>query len=156
MSRPLEARIPPDVRALLDADLASSVGVALLLLAISEEGWPHQAMISCGEIAAVSDERLAVALWPSSTAARVLAHGGRATLTLVLPPTAYALRLDVEPAGELETPMAGRLARFLATVAAATADEAPYATLESGVRYSLKDPDQVLARWREVREALRA
>jgi hypothetical protein len=156
MSRPLEPRVPPDVRALLDADLSASVGLTFLLITISPEGWPHQAMISCGEIAALSDERLALALWPSSTAARSLAGGGRATLTLVLPPTAYALRLDVEPAGELETPLAGCLARFSASVAAATADEAPYATLESGVRHSLKDPDQVLARWREVREALRA
>jgi len=156
MSRQLDPRVPPEVRAILDADLASSVGVTLLLLTISPEGWPHQAMISCGEIAALSDERLALALWPSSTAARALAGGGRATLTLVLPPTAYALRVEVEPAGELETPLAGRLARFSATVAAATADEAPYATIESGVRYSLKDPDQVLARWREVREALLA
>jgi hypothetical protein len=144
------------VRALLDADLSSSGGLTLLLLTVSPDGWPHQAMISCGEIAALSDERIALALWPSSTAARALAHGGRATVTVVLPPTAYALRLDVEPAGELETPLAGRLARFSAAVTAATADEAPYATLESGVRYSLKDPEQVVARWREVREALRA
>ena len=156
MSRPLEPRLPPDVRALLDADLSSSIGLTLLLLTISPDGWPHQAMVSCGEIAALSDEHLALALWPSSTAARALADGGRATLTLVLPPTAYALRLDVAPAGELVTPLAGRLARFSAHGTGATADQAPYATLESGVRYSLKDPEQVVARWREVREALRA
>ena len=37
----------------------------------------------------------------------------------------------------------------------ASADEAPYAVLESGVRFRLKDPPAVLARWAELREALR-
>lgn len=155
MSRALEPRLPPSVRALLDADPVEAVGQTILLL-VDAGGWPHQAMISTGEIVARDDTALALALWPDSTASRALAAGGRVTLSLVLPPTAYLIRAEVAPDGELETPLAGRLARFAGTVVAVRADEAPYATLESGVTFSLHDPDQVLARWREVREALRA
>jgi hypothetical protein len=156
MSRALDPCIPPDVRAALDAEPEAFLGLTLLLLTVAPDGWPHQAMISVGEVVARSETELALALWPGSTAARALAAGGPATLTLVLPPTAYALRVEARPAGEVETPLAGRLARFAATVVAASADEAPYATLLSGVSFSLNDRDQVLARWREVREALRA
>jgi hypothetical protein len=156
MSRPLDPCVPPGVRAVLDAEPEDHPGLTLLLLTVAPDGWPHQAMISVGEVVARSDTELALALWPGSTAARALADGGPATLTLVLTHTAYALRLEARPAGTVETPLAGRLARFAATVVAATADEAPYATLRSGVTFSLKDPDQVLARWREVRQALRA
>ena len=154
MSTALEPRVPAEVRAALDADPDPHAGLTLLLLTVSE-GWPHQAMLSVGEVVALDESRLALALWPQSSAARALATDGRATLTLVLPPTSFALRVDAVAAGEIETPLAGHRARFTATVVAAASDTAPYATLTSGVRFSLNDPGAVVARWREVREALR-
>lgn len=157
MSRPLDPVVPPALRELLDSDdLAASEGFTMLLVTVTAEGWPHVAMLSVGEVVASADERsLRLALWPGSTATRNLTPSGQATLSAVVDGTSYSVRLAVSRAGEVETPLAGQLARFETRVEEASADEAPYAVLESGVRFRLKDPEAVLARWAELREALR-
>lgn len=156
MSRQLDPQVPPALRELLDSDdLAESEGFTMLLMTVTAEGWPHMAMVSVGEVVATGDDSLRLALWPGSTATRNLTPSGRATLAAVVDATSYSIRLAITRAGEVETPLAGQLARFDARVEGASADEAPYAVLESGVRFRLKDPPAVLARWAELREALR-
>lgn len=156
MSRRLDPLVPPALRELLDSDdLAAAEGFTMLLVTATADGWPHLAMVSVGEVVATGDDSLRLALWPGSTATRNLTPSGRATLAAVLDGTSYSIRLAVTRAGELETPLAGQLARFEARVEGASADEAPYAVLESGVRFRLKDPPSVLARWGELRDALR-
>lgn len=155
MSRALEPAVPAELAAAIGADPAQAEGFTLLLLSMVE-GWPHQAMISVGEVAVLDRDRLALALWPGSSAAAALTATARATLTAVVPPAAYELRLEARRVADLETPRAGKLARFLAVVRAASVDEAPYATLEAGVSFSLHEPEKTFARWREVRAALAA
>lgn len=156
MSRQLDPQVPPALRELLDSDdLAESEGFTMLLMTVTAEGWPHMAMVSVGEVVATGDDSLRLALWPGSTATRNLTPSGRATLAAVVDATSYSIRLAITRAGEVETPLAGQLARFDARVEGASADEAPYAVLESGVRFRLKDPPAVLARWAELRQALR-
>lgn len=156
MSRELDPGVPAALRELLDSeDLAASEGFTMLLVTVTQEGWPHVAMISVGEVVAVGEDSLRLALWPGSTATRNLTPSGQATLSAVVGGTSYSLRLDVVRAGEVETPLAGQLARFEAHVEGASADEAPYAVLASGVSFRLKDPPAVLARWAELRQALR-
>ncbi|MBS1878954.1 MAG: pyridoxamine 5'-phosphate oxidase family protein [Actinobacteria bacterium] len=155
MSRALAPAVPPALAAVLARDPAESEGFTLLLLSVAD-GWPHQAMISVGEVVALDERRLALALWPTSTSAGAVAASGRATLTAVVGPTSYALRLRMRRLADLETPLGGTLACFEAEVSAASADQAPYAELESGVRFRLLDREQVLARWRQVRQALAA
>lgn len=157
MSRPLDPRVPAPLRALLDADPADEAvdGFTLLLLTQRPDGWPHLAMLSAGEVAcAGEEERLSLAVWPSSGSTENLRARGRATLSAVVDGVSYLLRLELEEAGELSTPLAGTLARFELRVVAASADEAPYARLESGVRFALNDRAATLPRWREVKEAL--
>jgi hypothetical protein len=151
MSRPLDAVVPAPLRALLDADPGDPAvdGFTLLLLTVREDGWPHQAMLSVGEVAVAGDDRLVLAVWPQATSTRNLKVSGRATLTAVVGGVAYALRLEIDARGSV-----GALARFDARVAAATADEAPYARIEHGVEFTLNDRDSTLARWRATREAL--
>jgi hypothetical protein len=62
----------------------------------------------------------------------------------------------VERLDDISTPLAGTLACFHAQVAAARSDEAPYAVIESGIRFRLRDEAAVVARWREQRAALEA
>jgi hypothetical protein len=112
-------------------------------------------MVSVGEVVVVDDMTLRVAVWPGSTSAANIAATDRVTVAAVIPPTSYLVRVQTRPLGLLETELAGRVAAFEATVVAAAADEAPYAVLESGVRYRLRDPESVLRRWGEVRRALR-
>ena len=156
MSRPLDPVVPPALRERLDSDdLAASEGFTMLLVTVTGDGWPHLAMLSVGEVVASGDQSLRLALWPGSTATHNLTPSGQATLAAVVDGTSYSVRLAVARTGEVETPLAGQLARFEARVKAASADEAPYAVLESGVRFRLKDSDATLARWAELREALR-
>lgn len=154
MTRPIVAAVPPPLREALAAE-GTAGGFTILLLTGREDGWPHLSMLSVGEVVVLDERRLRLALWPGSTAAARLAVDGRATIAAVIPPASYLIRLQARPIGELVTPLGGRRAAFEATVAAASVDEAPYAVLESGVRFRLKDPDATLPRWAEVRRALR-
>jgi hypothetical protein len=153
MSRSIDAAVPEPLHALLELDPGDAAvdGFTLLLLTPREDGWCHQAMLSVGEVACRSDRtHLRLAVWPGSTSTRNMRAAGRATLTAVVEGVSYALFLTVEEVSDGP----GGLARFDARVAAATADEAPYARLEHGVRYTLIDRDDTLARWRATREAL--
>lgn len=162
MSRPLAPEVPAPLRALLAADPGAPAvaGFTLLLLTVRDDGWPHQAMLSAGEVALAPDgapDGLALVVWAGSTSTRNLRARERATLTAVVDGVAYALFLRAREVGELPVPGGApgtALARFAARVTAASADEAPYARLEQGVRFSLTDPDGTVARWRATREAL--
>jgi hypothetical protein len=156
MSRPLDPVVPPALRQALDADpRGDGWDVTVLVLVVRDDGWPHLGMVSAGELVALDERRLRLALWPGSTATARLAAGGPVTLSAVLDGTSYAVRGSVRRLDDVETPRSGRLACFDVAVEAATADEAPYAVLESGVRFRLRDPAETLARWRELRAALR-
>ena len=156
MSRQLEPEVPAPLAALLESDvLAGAEGFTMLLMTTTPDGWPHLAMLSVGEVVPKAGNRLRVALWPASTAARNLTPEGCATLAAVLDQTSYSVRLKVRRAGNVATPLAGEMARFDAGVEGAAADEAPYAVLEAGVRFRLKDPAATQARWAELRAALR-
>lgn len=156
MTRAVEPAVPPALRAILDADdLVASEGFTLQLLTVRDDGWPHAALLSVGEVIAVDEHRLRLAVWPSSTSAANLAARAQATLAAVLAPTSYLLRVSAAPLAPLETELGGRLAAFEATVDAVAADEAPYAVLEAGIRFRLSAPDATLPRWAETRRALR-
>jgi hypothetical protein len=156
VSRPLEPVVPVPLKNVLTGrlDTPEALGFTIVLMTVRADGWPHAAMISVGEVAVAGEDRLLLALWPGSTTTSNLAAGRRSSLLAVVGGSSYTLRLDTAPAGELETPLGGRLACFAARVGAATRDEAPYAVLESGVRFRLEDPEATLPRWREVRSGL--
>lgn len=169
MSRPLPARVPEPLLAVLRADPgAPSVdGLTLLLLTIRDDGWPHQAMLSVGEIAVPSPDRVRLAIWPRSTATANLRARPQATLTAVVDGVGYALFLERDAVGELAPPTdaatsgdggpgAGALTRFDLRVVGVRADEAPYARLIDGVRFALNDREATVARWRRTREELGA
>jgi len=65
MPRSLGSTLPADLAAALDGSrLADQVGDTYLLLTMSEAGWPHVAMLSAGEVLAVDDAELRLALRP--------------------------------------------------------------------------------------------
>lgn len=156
MTRRLGEELPEQLyRSLSSDDPAGHEGLTLLVLSVGEDGWPHQAMLSVGEVVALDRRRVRLALWPQSTTTRNLTGRGQAVLTAVLDHVGYVARLRVSQSGELETPRAGTLARFDGRVEEVKEDVVPYAVLESGIRFRLTGRDDVLARWAEVRAALR-
>ena len=149
MPAPLRERLA------LDPGSPEVDGLTLLLLTLRDDGWPHQAMLSVGELCCPADDRVRLATWPASTATANLRTRGRATLTAVVGGVAYALRLRTLSSGELAAgARSGALVGFELEVVAATADEAPYARLLDGVRFALNDRPATIERWREVRAAL--
>jgi hypothetical protein len=155
VSRPLDPVVPAALAEALRAAPVPEGGLTILVLSTSD-GWPHMAMISLGEIVVAGDALVRIALWPGSRSTAAIAATGRATLAAVVDGTSYTVRVTTRRIGDVVTPLAGTLACFDAQVASAAADRAPYAVLESGIRFRLTDPAATLARWREVRAALEA
>ena len=122
---------------------------------MTEDGWPHLAMLSVGEVLATGPRELRLALWRSSTATANLTRAGQATLALVHDGTGYYLRCSARRGPDLELEQSGPLAYFVARVEDVLEDNVGYAVLESGIQYRLARPEQVLPRWREAIAALR-
>lgn len=154
MSYPLEPVVPQPLRELIEEDPSEADGFTVLLLTVAD-GWPHLAMVSRGELVSAGERGLALALWPTSTACANLSETGRAALSAIADAVAYSLRVCSERLGDIDTQTGGTLACFRLEVEAVTGDQAPYATLESGVRFRLHEPAATVERWREVRDALR-
>lgn len=114
------------------------------LLTVTAEGWPHVALLSVGEVLAVSGRELRLALWPSSTTTANLERTGRATLAAVVDGQAVYVELGVS-----EPPRRTRegLARLHAEVRSVKVDAVDYARLESGIAFALPDPEPVVERW---------
>lgn len=155
MATDLPAVLPAPLRAALEDDVDRDVGFTVLLITTSEAAWPRVSMVGVAELSVNSPERLLLALWPSSTAAANIGHSGRATLAAVVAGVSYVVHARARPLADITPGRSGRLACFALQVVAATADEAPYAVLETGVRFRLREPDDAIARWRELRAALR-
>jgi hypothetical protein len=150
VSESLGDRLPPSLLAALDE---AAPGFTLVLVSVGTGGWPHLALLSVGEVLALDDRTLRLALWPASTATGNLASEPRVTLAAVVDGVSLSVRLTTRPAGTLELPT-GALAVFDATVAEARGDVAPYAVLESGIRFRLTEPAETLQRWAATRAAL--
>jgi hypothetical protein len=156
MSRELEPAVPEPVRRRLQDDPERQVGLTILVLTELESGWPHLAMVSVGELVLAADERLALALWPTSTCATNLARAGRVTLAVVADGLAFSLRCHVEEEFAITAGEDPAMRGFVLRVSAAIEDAAPYADLLSGVTYRLHDAQTTLVRWRRTRAALAA
>lgn len=130
-------------------------GEALCLSVAGTDGWPHLALLSAGEVLAVSPTELRLALHAGSGTTAGLEASGRALLLVAHDGAAVAARLTARPLGTAE--IAGvDLARFAATVEDVALHRAPYAHFESGPRFRLTERDATLARWRETLASLEA
>lgn len=135
-------------------DLPAAVGFTVLLLTTTPDGWPHQAMLSLGEILIANPGTVRLGLWANSTATKNLTSQERATLSFVADARSYSIRVRARLIENVVIEGAGPRACFAASVERVGVDTAPYATLESGVRYRLSAPAETLALWRRTRETL--
>ncbi|ODU03234.1 MAG: hypothetical protein ABS81_14810 [Pseudonocardia sp. SCN 72-86] len=147
MSTLLEPVVPEGLRRELADD--DNEGFTLALLTMADGGWPHQALISIGEVVVLDDTHLRLATWPTSTTTRNMEATGRCALVAVVDGAVLTVRLSLTARGIVE-----KLQVFDARIVEVRSDTAPYATVETGIRFRLTDPAQALARWRSTREAL--
>ncbi|WP_339221361.1 pyridoxamine 5'-phosphate oxidase family protein [Paenibacillus sp. FSL W7-1279] len=136
------------------SNLESKQHEAMMLLSVTEEGWPHTAMLSVGEVLALDRSRLRIALWQGTATTGNLLRSGQATLVAIHDGAAHYVRLRLQALPDL--PDARHpLQRFEATVVAVREDIAKYADITSAVKFQLHDPGEVLQRWKETLEELR-
>ncbi len=128
--------------------------LAMPLLTVSEDGYPHQAMVSAGEVLAMDGQTLRIALWTGTNTTANLMRDGKALLTVVNDGVSYALRLRARALPELEDAAYSR-ARFEAKIEHIREDVAKYAELLTGVTYRLHEPEVVLERWQLTLDELR-
>jgi hypothetical protein len=139
---------------LLDGSrLESKQGDTMMLLTVTEDYWPHVAMISAGEILALDRQQLRLALWPGTTTTGNMIRTSKATLAAFIDGKAHYVRLLLDQLPELPDAEYPR-ARFTATVAGSRTDTAKYADIMTGVTIRLKNPAEVLKRWEKTLEEL--
>lgn len=146
------AQLPPALQRYLDGNDLAQKTQALRLASVDADGWPHAALLSVGEMLALSPQRLRFALVAQSTSAANLARDGRAVLTLALERGLCELRLQVRRL----SPDDGPRALYEGAVEAVRRHAAPYADVTSGIVFRLHQPDAVLPRWQRQLAALRS
>lgn len=151
-----DAVLPDPLLRLLDGErLEQKVGVTFALITQGEDGWPHVALLSVGELFAPTAGELRIALWPGTRTTANLRRAGRATLAAVVEGSVYYAYLEAEPLQPSEN-QGDSLARFRAGIHDVRSDRVDYADITSGIRFSLRDPDRVVAHWRGVVDSLKA
>lgn len=146
--------LPVNVTTFLDGqDLAKKQHAAMMLLTVTEDFWPHSAMISVGEVVALDERHLRFAMWPNTTTTNNMERTGQATLILIHDGKAYYIRVRLSVLPENPNARHPRK-RFSATVEGVREDVAKYADITSGIQIKLKDPGKVISRWRDTVEDL--
>ena len=155
MPRSLGSELPAELAGALDGrGLAERVGDTYLLLTTSEEGWPHVAMLSAGEVLATGESTLRLGLWPGTSSTANLRRTGQGLLMAVRPPATYHLRLRCRPLGEVPVED-HRIAVFDAAIEEALEDVVGYARVTGGIRFELVDAPRVVAHWEAAIAAMR-
>lgn len=141
-----KAELPKAVRVFLNGkDLERKQRDAMLLSTVTSEGFPHVAMISAGELVAISSSRVKLLVWKGTTSAKNMIQNHKATVTLVVEGKAYYIKFWLKK----EAPVLSGYELFTGEVAAVKEDHAKYAVLTSGIQFQLHDSKQVLSRWKQ-------
>jgi hypothetical protein len=146
-----KAELPKAARVFLNGkDLERKQHDAMLLSTVTLEGFPHVAMISVGELLAISSSRVKLLVWRGTTSSTNMIQNHKATVTLVIEGKAYYIKLLLKK----EAPVLSGYELFTGEVAAVKEDYAKYAVLTSGIQFQLHDSKEVLSRWKQSLEVV--
>jgi hypothetical protein len=145
------ALMPDDILDFLNGrDLHRKLSEAIRISTVSEQGWPHAAMLSAGEVLALDSSEVAILVYENSNTSKNLARDGRLTLTLPLDRGLCEMRLRATAKNQ-----EGLNRCFTAVVEDVRQHRSHYADVASGVTFRLHDPTAALARWSRQIELLR-
>lgn len=155
MSRIEGTELNHDLLALLDGtDLDSKVGETILLLTVSDSGWPHLAMLSAGEVLATGPGEVRMALWKGTTTGNNLRRTSQGTLALVYGGAGHYIELEVAGTADIRVGTKS-LDYFACRVTKALRDVVGYATLTSGIRFELPRREDIVSHWERTVAAMR-
>lgn len=126
---------------------------AMMLLTVTEDGWPHTAMISVGEMVGVNQEELRIGLWQNTETSKNIVRTKKATVNFFYNGKAIYIELSLEKLDPLKNTEYPR-DRFSAKIISFREDMAKYADIISGVQIELKMPEEVIRRWEQTVEDL--
>ena len=155
MTKPIGDRMPQDVvRAFDGRDLERKIGPAYVLVTVDPNGEPRPCMLSAGEVLAVDDRRLRVALWPKTHTVQNLAAGGPTLFCYVAPGTVVYLRGRARSLGQDDST---KLERFEIEVESAESDTHAGMPVTQTITFSIgsADPAEVVRSWARQVESLR-
>lgn len=147
MSKLVGDRLPQEVRTAFDGDnLEQKIGLAYLLCTVDEDESPRFSMLSAGEILAVEDETIRLALWPRTQTGANIRRGSPAVLCFVAPGTVYYAR----GRGRGLPPVPGvNVDRVEVKVEAVESDVHPGLPVTSAITYACEgvDTSTLIAEW---------
>jgi hypothetical protein len=157
MTRSAGNRLPEELLAILDgSDPEEPAGFTIVLSTPGPGGWPLVALLSLGEVMAAGPRDVRLALWTSTSTTAELTRDGLTTMSMVHGGAAWDTRLRCERADDIVVDGGGRIAAFRCVVEEVLEDRVGYAELVNGIRFRLRQPDQVLPRWKRILEGLQA
>jgi hypothetical protein len=134
--------------------LDDRIGEAIRVTTVDEDGWPHAAMLSVGEILAVDARHLVLAIWAHSKTTKNIERTGRISLALVHEGALWEIHLNAKKTAAEHAQ--DKLAIFAAEVKNVRVHKVDYADVLTSVTYRLHDKDAVVKRWDKQIEVLRA
>jgi hypothetical protein len=146
--------IPAGVLNYLNGEDLLSKTQALRLSTVDADGWPKAALLSAGDVLALPNGRLRLAIFANSGNAANLERDGRLSLSLVLDGGMCSLRLRARKCRQGMPELS--LAFFEAEIERVRMHRAPYADVTGGISFALHEPSAVLNRWQRQIAALRA
>ncbi|MFN8202669.1 MAG: hypothetical protein U0S48_08900 [Solirubrobacteraceae bacterium] len=129
--------------------------IASLLAVAAPDGPPSVALLSRGEVLTLSETALRLALHANSGTATNLARTNAATLLRVEPGSVETLVLRTVPLGGAVLD-GTELVLFEAAIVTRRHHAVTYATVTSGIAFTLHDEQGVLDRWQRTQALLRA
>ncbi len=138
--------IPHEITIYLNGEDLVTKNVALQLSTVDSDGWPHVALLSAGEMLVLPDGLIRLIIFPGSGTAANIARDGRSTLSVPLDHGLCEIRMRMRKLGESKAAGIG-LAIFEGQVQRIRKHLSRYADVESGLTFSLHEPEVVLARW---------
>lgn len=149
----MSTSVPDAVLGVLDSSLDTG-DEAITITTVDEDGWPRTALLSIAEAVLTGKGRIAILLHDASTGAINLRRDGRLLVTVAAGGNVYDLRFSVQENGPIlaDPPRA----TFTGALCAVREQRAPYATVTSGIRFTLHGPQSVLPRWHNQLTHLRS
>lgn len=147
--------VPTPLREVIGEEASAQDGFTMLLLTVGTDGFPHQTMLSYGEVVPTGEDLLSFAVWAGSSVVEQLRANPKATITAVIDGVGWTLLLETTDEGEITPEGSKTLHHFTGKIVKVTADSVPYARLESGVVFRLVETGGVVERWQATRAILK-
>lgn len=156
MAKLIGNRLPDEILRAFDGEqLQEKVGPAYVLVTTDDDGTPRPCMLSAGEVLAVDDRHIRVALWPGTTTSKNLARGGRTLFCFVAPRLVFYAKGHSAPLGRSGD---SKLERFEIEIDAVESDIHQGMPVKNTIEFEVEslDPTTVAGHWRRQIDALKS